>query len=110
PAVVLLHGWTATGAINWAHCFRPLAERFRVLAIDQRGHGRGIRVPPFRGFRLTDCADDVAALLDALGIERAIIGGYSMGGPVAQLVWRRHADRVTGLVLCATSRNFRGTP
>ena len=36
--------------------------------------------------------------------------GYSMGGPVAQLVWQRHPDRVAGLVLCATARNFRGTP
>jgi 3-oxoadipate enol-lactonase len=45
-----------------------------------------------------------------LGIDRFVPVGYSMGGPVAQLLWRRHRERVAGLVLCATSRNFRGTP
>jgi len=59
---------------------------------------------------LEDCADDVIALADALGLEKVIPVGYSMGGPVAQLTWHRHPDRVAGLVLCATSRNFRGTP
>ncbi len=41
-----------------------------------------------------------------LGIEQAILAGYSMGGPIAQLTWRRHADRVAGLVLCATTTHF----
>lgn len=75
--------------------------------MDLRGHGRGI---PLRGrFRLADCADDVVALADVLGIERFVPVGYSLGGPVAQLVWRRHHERVQGMVLCATSRNFGGT-
>jgi pimeloyl-ACP methyl ester carboxylesterase len=106
PAVVLLHGLGATGALNWFSAFRPLAAHFRVVAVDHRGHGRGLRTR--RRFRLADCADDVAALADALGIESFIPVGYSMGGPIAQLVWHRHLDRVDGLVLCATSRNFRG--
>src|SRR5262249_834308 len=55
-------------------------------------------------------ADDVAALADVLGIDRFIPIGYSMGGPIAQLLWLRHRSRVEGLVLCATSRNFRGHP
>ena len=74
--------------------------------IDHRGHGRGLR--PRGPFRLEDCADDVVALLDVLGIARAAAVGYSMGGPIAQLLWRRHPTRVEGLVLCATSRNFGG--
>jgi pimeloyl-ACP methyl ester carboxylesterase len=78
-----------------------------VLALDQRGHGRGIRVGA--RFRMSDCADDVVALADAYGIDRFIVVGYSMGGPVAQLTWHRHGDRVAGLVLCATSRDFSGT-
>ena len=105
PPLVLLHGWTATGLLNWTACFGPLSRRFRIVAMDLRGHGRGIDVG--RRFRLVDCADDVATLLDVLGIERAVPVGYSMGGPVAQLTWLRHPDRVAGLVLCATSRNFR---
>jgi 3-oxoadipate enol-lactonase len=55
---------------------------------------------------LEDCADDVAALAEALGISRLIPVGYSMGGPVAQLTWRRHPELVSGLVLCATARRF----
>ena len=105
PTLVLLHGLTATSALNWFPAFGPLGEPFRVLGIDQRGHGRGIR--SWRRFSLEDCADDVVALLDALEIETAIPVGYSLGGPVAQLTWRRHQDRVAGLVLCATAARFR---
>ena len=60
-------------------------------------------------FRLADCADDVAALADVLGIDSMIPVGYSMGGPIAQLLWHRHRSLVSGMVLCATSRNFRGS-
>jgi 3-oxoadipate enol-lactonase len=102
--LILLHGWTATADLNWFTAYEPLAEHFRVVALDQRGHGGGIRG---RGpFRLTDCADDVVALADELGVDRFVPVGYSMGGAVAQLVWRRHADRTAGLVLCATSGYF----
>jgi pimeloyl-ACP methyl ester carboxylesterase len=107
PTVVLLHGWTTTAALNWSPSFGPLARQFRVVALDHRGHGRGLRSAA--PFRLEDCADDVAALLDALGIARCIAAGYSMGGPIAQLLWRRHPGLVDGLVLCATSATFHGT-
>lgn len=106
PTAVLLHGLGASGALNWFAVFGPLSRHFRVVAIDHRGHARGLRTP--RRFRLADCADDVAALADALGLRSIIPVGYSMGGPIAQLVWHRHPDLVDGLVLCATSRNFRG--
>jgi pimeloyl-ACP methyl ester carboxylesterase len=104
PTVVLLHGWIASGGLNWFTAFAPLSQRYRVIAPDLRGHGRGIRSR--RRFRLADCADDVAALLDHLGAEPAIVVGYSMGGPVAQLLWRRHPEHVAGLVLCATAYRF----
>ena len=106
PTLMLLHGWTATSALNWFPAYRALATRFRVLAVDHRGHGFGIRSP--ERFRLADCADDVAVLADVMRIDRLIPVGYSMGGPIAQLVWHRHPELVAGLVLCATSRNFVG--
>ncbi len=108
PTVVLLHGWTATGRLNWASTIAALAGRYRVIALDHRGHGRGIRSED--AFTLEDCADDVVALLDAVGVPTAIFVGYSMGGPIAQLIWRRHRDRVSGLVLCATAADFTMTP
>ena len=107
PTLLMLHGLGATGGLNWAGCQTFLADRFRVVTIDHRGHGRGIRT---RDFRLEDCADDVAACVEALGIDNPIAVGYSMGGPIASLVWRRHPGLLDGLVLCATSRNFRGSP
>lgn len=107
PVLLLLHGWTASADLNWFAAYEPLGERYRVLALDHRGHGRGIRSRT--PFRITDCADDAAALLGVRGISSAIAVGYSMGGPVAQLLWRRHRDLVAGLVLCATSRTFAAT-
>lgn len=103
--VVLLHGWTVTADLNWFPSYEPLSERFRVIAIDHRGHGQGIRAR--RRFRLSDCADDLAAVCAALGVERAIVAGYSMGGPIAMLTWHRHPRLVAGLVLCATAPIFR---
>ena len=103
---MLLHGWTATADINWFTCYRALGARYRVIAFDHRGHGRGLRTR--RPFRLEDCADDVAAVADALEVESFIPVGYSMGGPVAQLTWQRHRARVDGLVLCATTPSFAG--
>jgi 3-oxoadipate enol-lactonase len=108
PPLILLHGWTATGALNWFPSYRSLGRTHRVISIDHRGHGRGIKTG--RRFRLEDCADDVIALADELGIARFIPVGYSMGGPIAQLVWQRRPERVAGLVLCATSRDFAGRP
>lgn len=106
--VLLLHGWTVTADLNWWTSYRALQQQFRVLAMDHRGHGRGIRSR--RPFRLEDCADDAAALCEALGVERVVACGYSMGGPVAQLLWHRHPDLVAGLVLCATGRRFGSDP
>src|SRR5438105_8295167 len=81
PALFLLHGLSASADLNWFASFNSLARPYRVVALDQRGHGRGIRLRG-RTFRLEDCADDVAALADVLGIEDIIPVGYSMGGAV----------------------------
>lgn len=102
--MVLLHGLGGTGALNWDPIIEVLAGRFRVVALDHRGHGRGIR--PDERFTLEDCADDVAALLGVLGVRRAVLVGYSMGGAIAQLTWRRHRRLVAGLVLLATGARF----
>jgi pimeloyl-ACP methyl ester carboxylesterase len=79
PVLVLLHGLGATGGLNWFSSMTPLADKFRVIAIDHRGHGRGVRT---RRFRLADCADDAACLTEVLRIDRFIAVGYSMGGPM----------------------------
>lgn len=107
PCLVLLHGLVATGGLNWFPAMAPLSQRFRVVAIDLRGHGRS--TPVADRFRLSDCADDVAEVIRTLGLGPVMVCGYSLGGPVAQLVWHRQRDLVAGLVLCATSRNIGGS-
>ena len=109
PTVVLLHGWTVNADVAWFPTFAAVGRRYGVVAPDLRGHGRGVR-PPDGRVRLADSADDVAELCAALGIDRAVVVGYSMGGAVAQLLWRRHPALVAGLVLCSTARHFRGGP
>jgi 3-oxoadipate enol-lactonase len=77
--------------------------------LDHRGHGKGLR-PEDGIVRLSDCADDAAEVLGALEVDRAVVVGYSMGGAIAQLLWRRHPDKVAGLVLASTARHFKGGP
>ena len=105
--LILIHGVTFTAELNWAKVFAPLGRHFRVVAADLRGHGDGIRLRS--RFRLDDCADDIAALAGVLDVRRFAAVGYSMGGLVAQLLYRRHPALLSGLVLCSTARNARGS-
>ncbi|CAN5906607.1 hypothetical protein BH23ACT2_BH23ACT2_14930 [soil metagenome] len=105
PAVLLLHGWMFTADLNWFGSYQPLVDAgYRVLSLDHRGHGRGLRTGA--PFRLLDCADDAASVVQELGIDQVVAVGYSMGGPIAQLMARRHPDLLSGLVLCATSSDW----
>lgn len=103
PTLVLLHALACTGMLTWYPSFDELAKKGRVIVLDQRWHGKGIRSSRFE---LDDCADDVVALADVLGVDRIVPVGYSMGSIVAQLLWRRHRDRVEGLILAAATAHF----
>lgn len=106
PAVMLLHGWMASADLNWCGAYGALIDAgYRVLAMDHRGHGRGLR--PLERFRLTDCAADAAGVLRTLDVAPALVVGYSMGGAIAQLVARDHPDVVSGVVLSGTSQHFK---
>jgi 3-oxoadipate enol-lactonase len=101
----MLHGWVASADLNFGSLYDDvIAAGYRVVAIDHRGHGRGLR--PLVPFRLVDCAADAAAVIRELGIAPAIIYGYSMGGAIAQLVARDHPDVVAGLVLSGTAQHW----
>lgn len=103
PTVLLLHALGCTGLLTWYPSIAALRSRYRLVTFDQRWHGQGIQSPRFT---LADCADDVAAVADLLGLDRVLVAGYSMGSLVAQLAWRRHPDRLLGAVLCASTTRF----
>ncbi|MBJ8345089.1 alpha/beta fold hydrolase [Antrihabitans sp. YC2-6] len=107
PPLILLHAMACTGLLTWYPVLGDLAKRGRVVVFDQRWHGRGIRSARFS---LDDCADDVVAVADELGIDKFVVVGYSLGSLVSQLAWKRHPDRVAGMVLCASTTTFRELP
>ena len=78
-----------------------LNERYRVITLDHRRHGWVS--PP--DFSLDDAADDTVAVADVLGVE-VHRRRLSMGGGIAQLIWRRHPGRLSGMVLCSTGPFF----
>ena len=81
PSVLLLHGITSS-ASSWVRVGPELAERYRVYALDQRGHGDSIK--PSRGtYSLRHTADDALAFIEALGLEQPVLIGHSWGGATA---------------------------
>ncbi len=99
PAVLLLHGFPLTRAM-WDDQVEPLAERFRTIVPDLRGHGSS---PASDGpFTMDDYVADLVALIDRLGVERAALVGLSMGGYVILNLIARHPERVWAIVLADT--------
>jgi len=95
PALLLVHGYPLDHTL-WAHQVATLA-RWRRIAPDLRGAGASDA--PAGGYSMASYADDLARLLDRLGVERAVVVGLSMGGYIAFELLRRHRQRVMGLVL-----------
>jgi pimeloyl-ACP methyl ester carboxylesterase len=104
PAMVLIHGAGGTH-LHWPPQLRHMAEA-RVIALDLPGHGQSAG----RADSIADQAEAVLALLDELKLERAIIGGHSMGGAVALTQALTHPERVAGLVLVSTGARLRVAP
>lgn len=98
--VLFVHGFPFHGGL-WEEQLERLPRRWRFLAPDLRGFGRS-EAGETKTYSLDLLADDLAALLDSLGLERAAVCGLSMGGYVAFALWRRHRERIGALVLCDT--------
>jgi pimeloyl-ACP methyl ester carboxylesterase len=100
PPLVLIMGYRLS-SLAWPLDFvEALAERFTVVLFDNRGTGTSDK--PTFGYEISNMARDVSGLLDHLGIGRANVLGYSMGGAIAQEFVRQFPDRVLALALCAT--------
>jgi 3-oxoadipate enol-lactonase len=99
PVVILIHGLAGSSLAEWYKVAPLLADRFRVVMIDHRSHG--LSAPERGRFEIEDEADDIAAVMEALGLESAKLAGYSMGGAIALAVAYRHSSRVEKLALVA---------
>jgi pimeloyl-ACP methyl ester carboxylesterase len=99
PALLLLHAFPL-GLVMWEAQARAFSSSHQVIRFDARGFGGS---PPGDGLLTMErIADDGVALLDHLGVSRAVVCGLSMGGYAAFALVRRHADRLKGLVLADT--------
>ena len=107
PTALLLHGWTATCDLQFLGAYRELAEVCSFVAIDHRGHGRGLR--SLATYELEDVADDAAGVVRELSLDPVVAVGYSMGGPIAMHLTRRHPSLVFGLVVQGTALEWRAT-
>ncbi len=101
PPLVLVHGWSLDGEMTYHRMIPALAGTFRVIIPDHRNHGRSEWI---RGsFDIVDVADELAGVLDAVGVTGATLFGWSMGGLVIQELARRRPDLVRRMILGATA-------
>lgn len=98
--IVLVHGLAGASLSEWYQVAPKLAVDRRVIMIDHRGHG--LSAPADFRFEVDDDADDIAGVLDDIGVDQVDVVGYSMGGIIAQSFAHRHPGRVRKLVLMAT--------
>lgn len=101
-AVVLLHGFTSSYVENWVETGwvrRLLGERFRVVGLDARGHGRSTKLYTPAGYETSVLAGDVVALLDRLRLDRVHAVGFSMGAGIGLQLAMEHPGRVGAVVV-----------
>jgi uncharacterized protein (TIGR02246 family) len=102
PAVVLVHCWMCDRHL-WDHAAPGLAREHRVVTIDLAGHGESGRAR--KAWTIEAFGEDVRAVVEALGLDRVVLVGHSMGGPVILEAARRLPGRVVGLVPIDTLQN-----
>ena len=106
PAVLLTHGFGLTARM-WAGQIEALAPTHRLILWDLRGHGRSDSPEDPDLYDPEACVADMAALLDAHGIEQAVVGGLSLGGYLSLAFHLRHPERVRALMLFDCGPGFR---
>jgi pimeloyl-ACP methyl ester carboxylesterase len=100
--VVLVHGFASNKEVNWVQTnwITTLTQAGRrAIALDNRGHGQSTKLYDPDEYRVSKMAEDVRALLDHLGIERADVMGYSMGARIGAFLTVKHPGRVRSLIL-----------
>lgn len=105
-AVLLTHGYSSTGAA-WEAQHRALAGRYRLITWDMRGHGRTESPADPAQYSAELTVADMRALLRHLGVERAVVGGLSLGGTMSLAFYKEHPGMVRALVICSSGPGYR---
>jgi pimeloyl-ACP methyl ester carboxylesterase len=106
PPLLLSHGYSATSQM-WAGQVEALSRRFRLIVWDMRGHGRSDYPEDLAAYSEAATVGDMAAILDAVGAKRAIVGGLSLGGYMSLAFNLAHPDRVRALLIIDTGPGYR---
>jgi pimeloyl-ACP methyl ester carboxylesterase len=106
PPVLLSHGYSATAEM-WRRQVEALSDRYQVIVWDMRGHGLSASPDEPAAYSEEATVADMVAILDDCGIERAVVGGLSLGGYMSLAFYRAHPERVSALMLFDTGPGFK---
>ena len=106
PVILLSHGYSATSRM-WAGQIEALSRDHRLVLWDMRGHGQSDYPADQTAYSQDATVDDMAAILDAVGAERAIVGGLSLGGYMSLAFTVKHPERVRALLIIDTGPGFK---
>ncbi|MDA8429341.1 MAG: alpha/beta hydrolase [Geobacteraceae bacterium] len=101
--ILFIHGWCMSSAV-WGFQREGLSNFFRVITLDLQGHGKSSVCPD--GFQIKGCAGDIVELIEHLGLNQAILAGWSLGAQIAIEVSQLNTERVSGLVLISGTPRF----
>src|SRR6516225_3694481 len=106
PPLSLTHGYSSTSAM-WREQIAPLSKRHRLILWDMRGHGQSDYPEDPNAYSEALTVADIAALLDAVGAQRAVIGGLSLGGYMSLAFHRAHPERTRALLIIDTGPGYK---
>jgi len=106
PPLLLTHGYSSTSAM-WHEQIDALAKEHKLILWDMRGHGQSDYPDDANAYSEALTVDDMAAILDAVGAKRAIIGGLSLGGYMSLAFYRTHPERARALLIIDTGPGFK---
>jgi pimeloyl-ACP methyl ester carboxylesterase len=106
PPVLLTHGYSAS-AHMWAGQIKPFSETYKLITWDMRGHGRTDYPEELTAYSEAETVADMAAILDAVGAKKAVIGGLSLGGYMSLAFHLAHPERTQALLIIDTGPGYK---